>query len=91
LFWADSGYLGQLVDWATVQLRLTVQIVAKLAGQTTFVVLQRRWPSNALPHGSNRRRRTVRDYERLPEHHAATVQWAMIIVMTCRLARHQHT
>jgi type IV pilus biogenesis protein CpaD/CtpE len=40
-------------------------------------------------------RLTTRDvtdhYERLPQHHAALVQWAMIIVMTRRLARHQHT
>jgi putative transposase len=33
-------------------------------------------------------RRTVRDYERLPAHHATFVQWSMIIVMTRRLARH---
>jgi hypothetical protein len=31
------------VDCAPEQLRLTVQIVAKLAGQGTFVVLHRRW------------------------------------------------
>jgi transposase len=37
----------------------------------------------------NRCRHTVRDYERLPEHQAAMVQWAMVIVMTRRLARHQ--
>lgn len=43
LVWADSGYAGQLVAWSIQQLRLTVQIVAKLAGQTTFVVLHRRW------------------------------------------------
>jgi|tagenome__1003787_1003787.scaffolds.fasta_scaffold17830988_1 hypothetical protein len=37
-------------------------------------------------------RRTVRDDERLPQRHAAMVQWAMIIIimmMTRRLARHQ--
>jgi putative transposase len=33
-------------------------------------------------------RRTVRDYERLPEHHEAMIQWAMIAVMARRLARH---
>jgi transposase len=43
LVWADSGYAGKLVGWAAQQLRLTVQIVAKLTGQTTFVVLHRRW------------------------------------------------
>jgi Transposase DDE domain len=42
LIWADSGYAGKLVDWATDQLRLTIQIVTKLAGQTTFVVQHRR-------------------------------------------------
>jgi len=39
----------------------------------------------------NRCRRTVRDYERLPAHHAAMVQWSMVIIMTRRLARHQRT
>jgi hypothetical protein len=37
--WAGSGYAGKLVDWAAERLALTVRIVAKLAGQTTFVVL----------------------------------------------------
>ena len=32
-------------------------------------------------------RRTVRDYERLPARHETYVHWAMIIVMTRRLAR----
>ena len=91
LVWADSGYTGQLVAWAADQLKLTLQIVAKLAGQTTFVVLHRRWAVERTFSWINRCRRTVRDYERLPEHHAAMVQWAMIIIMTRRLARHQHT
>ncbi|MFG2059150.1 hypothetical protein ACGFI9_34550 [Micromonospora sp. NPDC048930] len=36
-------------------------------------------------------RRTTRDYERNPEHQPAMLQWAMVIVMTRRLARYQHT
>jgi hypothetical protein len=36
------------------------------------------------------RRRTVRDYERLPQHHAAMIQWAMIALMTRRLAHHHN-
>jgi putative transposase len=88
LVWADSGYAGKLLDWAETRLALTVQIVAKLAGQTTFVVLPRRWCVERTFSWINRCRRTVRDYERLPEHHAAFVQWAMIIIMTRRLARH---
>lgn len=90
LVWADSGYNGQLVDWAATTLALTVQIVAKLAGQTTFIVLPRRWCVERTFSWINRCRRTVRDYERLPQHHAAMIQWAMIALMTRRLAHH-HT
>lgn len=43
LVWAASGYAGELVAWATNQLKLTVQIVAKLSGQTAFIILHRRW------------------------------------------------
>jgi len=32
-------------------------------------------------------RRCARDYERLPAHHEAAVYWAMISIMTRRLAR----
>ncbi|WP_412740789.1 transposase [Krasilnikovia sp. MM14-A1259] len=56
--------------------------------KTTFVVLHRRWAVERTFSWINRCRRTVRDYERLPQHHAAMVQWAMIIIMTRRLARH---
>jgi transposase len=89
LVWADSGYAGKLVDYATTTLGITVQIVSKLAGQVGFVVLPRRWCVERTFSWINRCRRTVRDYERLPEHHAATVYWAMIIIMGRRLARHQ--
>jgi putative transposase len=41
--WADAGYAGQLVDWATTTLGLAVDIVRKLAGQVGFQVLPRRW------------------------------------------------
>jgi putative transposase len=91
LVWADGGYAGKLVDWATTHLTLTIQIVTKLAGQTGFVVLHRRWAVERTFSWINRCRRTVRDYERLPQHHAAMVQWSMIIIMTRRLARHQIT
>lgn len=57
---------GQLVGWDGKQLRLTVQIVAKLGGQNTVVVLHRRWTVERTFSWINRCRRTVRDYERLP-------------------------
>jgi putative transposase len=89
LVWADGGYAGKLVDYATRMLGITVQIVSKLAGQVGFVVLPRRWCVERTFSWINRCRRTVRDYERLPAHHAATVHWSMIIIMGRRLARHQ--
>jgi len=91
LVWADSGYAGTLLDWAQTTLSLTVQIVAKLADQVGFVVLHRRWAVERTFSWINRCRRTVRDYERLPAHHAAMVQWSMVIIMTRRLARYQTT
>ena len=89
--WADGGYAGRLVDWAASTLRLAVDIVRKLAGQTTFQPLPRRWVVERTFAWINRCRRTVRDYERRPEHHAAMVQWAMVTVMTRRLARRHPT
>lgn len=91
LLWADGGYSGQLVTWAATVLGLIVDIVRKLAGQVGFQVLPRRWVVERTFAWINRCRRTVRDYERLPAHHAAMVQWAMVIIMTRRLARHRRT
>jgi putative transposase len=89
--WADGGYAGQLVDFAATTFRISIEIVRKLAGQIGFTVLPRRWVVERTLSGITRCRRTVRDYERLPEHHAAIVQWSMIIIMTRRPARHHHT
>ena len=85
--WADSAYTGTLLSFATA-LGITIHIVAKLAGQIGFHVLPRRWVVERTFAWINRCRRTVRDYEALPEHHAAFVHWSMIIIMSRRLARH---
>jgi len=87
--WADGGYQGQLVDWAAAVFKLGVEIVRKLAGQVGFQVLPRRWVVERTLSWITRYRRTVRDYERLPAHHATFVHWSMIIVMTRRLARNR--
>jgi putative transposase len=89
--WADGGYAGQLVGLAATAYRISVEIVRKLAGQAGFTVLPRRWVVERTLAWITRSRRTVRDYERRPEHHAAIVQWSMIIIMTRRLARHHRT
>ena len=50
-------------------------------------VLPRRWVVERTLAWITRCRRTVRDYERLPEHHETIVYWAMIITMSRRLTR----
>lgn len=87
LVWADGGDAGRLVAWAAAVLHLVVEIVRKRPGQSTFEVLPRRWVVERTFAWISKHRRCVRDYERLPAHHAAMVTWAMIAVMTRRLAR----
>ena len=89
LAWADGGYAGKLVTWAKTKLkpRLTLQIVKRPDDLHTFQVLPRRWVVERTLAWITRHRRTVRDYERLPAHHETIVYWAMIIIMTRRLAR----
>lgn len=85
LAWADAGYAGKLVAWAA-SMRLTVQVVRK-RDPHAFEVLPRRWVVERTFAWISKHRRCVRDYERLPEHHEAVVKWAMIALMTRRLAR----
>jgi transposase len=89
LTWADGGYAGRLVTWATKALKLTLQIVRRPDDLHTFQVLPRRWVVERTLSWITRCRRTVRDYERLTEHHETIVYWSMIIVMSRRLARQQ--
>jgi hypothetical protein len=41
--WADGGYHGTLAEWAKTTLGITIGIVNKLAGQTSFIALLLRW------------------------------------------------
>ena len=92
LAWADGGYAGKLVTWAASKLnpKLKLEIVKRPDDLHTFQVLPRRWVVERTLSWITRHRRTVRDYERLPAHHETYV-WAMIIVMTRRLARQPAT
>jgi transposase len=88
MVWVDGGYSGAPVEYG-LALGLGVHVVAKLAGQIGFTVLPRRWVVERTLAWINRCRRTTRDYERLPEHHSAMVQWSMVVIMARRLARYQ--
>jgi putative transposase len=87
LIWADQGYEGPWAAWARHEHAITVQIVQRPHGQQGFAVLPRRWVIERTNAWITRRRRCARDYERLPAHHEAMVQWAAILQMTRRLAR----
>ena len=54
--------------------------------RATSKVLPRRWVVERTLAWITRHRRTVRDYERLAAHYETYVYWAMIIVMTRRVA-----
>src|SRR5215469_16993594 len=87
LAWADSGYQAhRLTAWATA-LRITLQIVRRPDGLHTFTVLPRRWVVERTFAWISKHRRTVRDYEHLPASHEAMILWAMIALMTRRLAQ----
>lgn len=83
---ADGGYAGRLVVHARRFLRIAVELVKKPADQKGFVVLPRRWVVERTFAWLVRCRRLDHDYERLPATAEAMVKWAMIGIMTRRLA-----
>lgn len=87
LAWADGGYAGKLLDWATATINLTVKIVKRSDDARGFVVLPRRWVVERTLAWITGHRRCVRDYERLPQHHATMVRWSMIRITSRRLTR----
>lgn len=87
LVWADSAYAGRLVSWAGEELAAKLEIVKRPDDASGFVVIPRRWVVERTLAWITRRRRCVRDYERRRESHEAMVRWAMVLVMTRRLAK----
>jgi transposase len=89
LVWADAGYhASKLTAWAAA-LKMTLQIVAK-RDPHAFEVLPRRWVVERTFAWISKHRRTTRDYEHLPASHEAMILWAMIALMTRRLAQPAH-
>jgi transposase len=84
--WADGGYAGRLVAIAKSAWAITGQIVHRPTGQRGFAVLPRRWVVERTLAWMMRRRRLVRDYERLPDTHEAMMKWAMFGLTPNRLA-----
>jgi transposase len=90
LTWADKAYDGDWRHWAQRTLGITVEVVLQPRDQEPgFHVLPRRWVVERTHAWITRRRRCARDYERLPETHAAMVTIAATIQMTRRIAKNQ--
>jgi len=85
LIWADAVYTGKLSTWAA-SMKMTLCVVARRQPHT-FEVLPRRWVVERTFAWISKHRRTVRDYETLPASHEAMILWAMIALMTRRLAQ----
>jgi transposase len=66
---------------------LVLEIVRRPRSGSGFTTLPRRWVVERALAWITRRARLARDYERRPESHEAMVRWAMLQVMTRRLAR----
>jgi transposase len=86
LVWADGAYAGRCVEFARRVLRITLEIVKKPDGQRTFEVLPRRWVVERTLSWLTKCRRLNHDYERRTDHAEAMVKWAMIGLMSRRLA-----
>nr|WP_280123316.1 transposase [Rhodococcus sp. ZPP] len=84
--WADGGYAGKLVAWVDTHCRIALDIVWKPKGQSGFAVLPHRWVIERTLSWLVRCRRLDHDYERLLAHSEAFIKWAMIGLMTRRLA-----
>jgi putative transposase len=84
--WADSGYTGELVEWWQDEQGITIEIVGKQKGQTTFVVAPRRWVVERTFAILGRARRLAKDYEVEDLYSEAQVYLASIGSLLRRLA-----
>ena len=70
---------------------MTLDILRKPKGQLRFSALPHRWLIERTLAWIVRCRRPDHDYERLPAHSEAMIKWAMIGLMTRRLAPRTRT
>lgn len=85
--WADQGFAGRLVDWASTILGRELEIVRKAPDQRGFQVQPKRWAVERTFSWITANRRLARDYETSPAHSETMIRWAMIGIMVRRLTR----
>jgi putative transposase len=84
--WADGGYAGELVEWASQVGNWTLEIVRKDPEAKGFKVLPRRWVVERTFGWLGRSRRLSKDYEEAPETSENFIFLAMTHLMLRRLA-----
>lgn len=84
--YADAGFAGRLLDWASTILKTTVEVVRKPPEQRGFAVIPRRWVVERTLAWLTAHRRLARDYERHPAVSEAVIRWAAINTITRRIA-----
>lgn len=84
--WADGNYRGELVEWWETEQGITIEIVGKQPGQTTFIVAPRRWVVERSFAILGRARRLAKDYEAEEIYSEAQVYLASIGSLLRRLA-----
>jgi putative transposase len=77
---ADSGYIGDLIDWVKIKLGFELLIVKRTDG-TKFKILPMRWIVERTFAWLSFHRRMSKDYERLSESSVAFIQLAMVRLM----------
>ena len=82
---ADSGYAGQLVEWARDRTHVAIEVVRRLPFAKDFVVLKRRWVVERSFAWIVKSRRLVRDYEQITRVAEALVTVAAIATLVRRL------
>jgi putative transposase len=84
---ADAAYAKPpLIDWTAETLGIALEIVPRLAGQTTFVVRPKRWIVERTFAWLMRYRRLRSDYETTTASGVGWIYTAMIHLMVRRLA-----
>jgi putative transposase len=76
--WADQSYRGDLLEWATKLLGITIEIVTRSANQVGFQVQPRRWVVERTIAWLNRCRRLSKDFEHHTKNSVAWIYWASI-------------
>jgi putative transposase len=88
VIWADNRYLA-LVAWVTEVCTWMLEVVRKLKGQHTFVVLPHRWIVERTFGWFGHFRRLDKDHEELLAVSEAMCYWAMVHLMARRLTHGQ--